>query len=224
MTVDLGGVINSWLERGSYPNLLGIFLSALLAITLGVVSISILWPNAIWRLNSGPEDLLTSIPGVAIQYYQVSGSTYEELSGSLRQNAIIARTGTLHTAKVDWKINWKFEKDEDGKYDFHNPKLSYEMVVTLPSWSPPPGVDPQLVERWDRLLKALITHEHGHVNNFIDAYNRISYSVKRVAKRKPNLTLEEANKLASSILSQVKIRDRYYDKVTKHGQTQGVAW
>jgi len=89
------------------------------------------------------------IPDTPITYYNISGSTEDELK---QQMSLLGPIGD------DGKRHWSYTKWDMGEFG-----LFYNMNVIIPRWTPPKDVDPDLIAKWDNVVKTLAIHENGHV-------------------------------------------------------------
>lgn len=79
-----------------------------------------------------------------IIYYDIRGSTVEELIQQMSWLGPVGLDGKKHYGYCEWQ--------ESGRM----------MTVTLPRWAPYEDVDPDLIARWDNFVKNLAKHENGH--------------------------------------------------------------
>jgi predicted secreted Zn-dependent protease len=96
--------------------------------------------------------------------------------------------------------------------------------VTLPEWSAPPGVDTVLVEEWTRYMAALTTHEAGHRELVLAGAKRLQRALLNVAPQNCASMQTAAQRVAQSLLAEIRQEDERYDQTTRHGATQGAVW
>ena len=91
----------------------------------------------------------------------------------------------------------------------------------MPRWRRPHRDDP----RWDRYLAALRHHELGHLDRAVRASGIL---LDRLRAETPHPTCdglgESMHATADAILEELRMRQRRYDRNTRHGETQGVKW
>lgn len=80
-----------------------------------------------------------------IIYYDIRGSTEEDLQQQMNWLGPVGLDGKTHMGYCEW----------EGE-------VSLKITVTLPRWTPPENADPNLIAKWDNLVKNLAKHENGH--------------------------------------------------------------
>lgn len=86
---------------------------------------------------------------VTYEYYSVTGSTNEELMDSMDKNG----AGVNMWAWIGWDLNWS---------KCCPVKAHSNMVIKLPRWDPPAGVDPALLDAWNQTVEMMRIHELVH--------------------------------------------------------------
>jgi len=160
-------------------------------------------------------------------YYDVKGSTREELIASRAQGR--PRKDDRHfDGLTTWKVEWSYRYSSRNKQHFlDSVDVKTVIEVTLPRWTPPPGADADLVERWNKYVRALGIHELGHVS-----YARLATAEmkKRLSVLPSYATAQElrdaVERTGQQVLADFRARDAEYDRDTAHGMKQGArfAW
>ena len=110
------------------------------------------------------------ITNTDIRFFEVTGTTQQQLIKSLDSSKLCAKYG--HCAPdpaVANGVAWGLEgADPVGSTLCYSPSTTtaeYREFVVLPKWSPPADgtVRIPLVVKWNALAKAIYTHEAGHV-------------------------------------------------------------
>lgn len=86
---------------------------------------------------------------VTYEYYTVTGSTNEQLMDSMDKNG----AGVNMWAWIGWDLDWS----KCCPVRTHS-----NMVIELPRWDPPAGVDPALINTWNRTVEMMRIHELVH--------------------------------------------------------------
>jgi len=163
---------------------------------------------------------LSLIPLLEIEYYAIEGASLKELKRSIKKSRRTGPFGKKRDAFVHWSVSWKWPGIR-GRGDFKNIRVSYQIKVTLPRWANRKGVDKELIRKWEMYMRALLLHEWGHVELFRAHVGEIAPVVRDAYLKDPQLSAREANALAKGVLDKIRELDLKYDKVTKHGATQG---
>jgi predicted secreted Zn-dependent protease len=81
------------------------------------------------------------------------------------------------------------------------------------------------MEKWDRYLNNLITHENGHRDMVVDAANDLSRAVVQLSPAPTCADLDRNVRALFRKRMEIMNEDqREYDKTTKHGTTQGAVF
>jgi predicted secreted Zn-dependent protease len=154
------------------------------------------------------------IPHASVVYYDIAGSTAEELRAQMDAFGPVGYDGYHGDATTRWVIRWNWPGFGLEACDLQQADVTYIIEVTLPRWKPPEGVDRALLDQWDFHLKALIIHEKGHVDYVVGHIPRIISAIHHA-------TCETADATAAGILEDIRDHDRQYDDDTDHGRGQG---
>lgn len=94
---------------------------------------------------------------VKVEYYDVQGADQAALVQALNAR------GTGH-AKSSWKLSYQYQpRREKGMCGVGVVVTQLELAMILPRWSPPPGTPPDLIERWEKYVNALMALENGRL-------------------------------------------------------------
>jgi len=157
---------------------------------------------------------LVDIPNAAIVYYDIAGTTEEELGAQLEALGPMGYDGYRGDATTRWYIRWDWRGYEASDCRLDEAVVSYEIQVILPHWTPPEDASPDLVAKWSRYTRALAEHEKGHVDFVVASYDLVAEAIK-------NATCETAEAAAQTALDLIRQHDIDYDAATDHGATQG---
>jgi predicted secreted Zn-dependent protease len=194
------------------------FLSVLMTLGLFSLACRLSLPASAETATPDPTPVAAisiQIPNATMIYYEISGSTADELRAQMNQQGPLdPLEGVRYDARTDWYISWTWPGYGSSDCDLSKTTVSYDIKVTVPYWKPASTTDPKLIEQWNHYLNNLSTHEQGHVNSVVKNYPR----VKEAIQRSTCLTAEQA---AQDMLNTFQQANTDYDVQTKHGETQG---
>lgn len=175
--------------------------------------------------GAAPAAARVSITGRE-QFYDIDGTSAGALREGIHRLGPRDASGTSLDALTVWDLQWTYKavpvSSVDSSCALQDLKVTLNVTVTLPRWTPPAGAPASLRESWRTYLEHVKVHEAGHraiaERNARDLYRALS------AVRGP--TCPQLDALASrtgeDIVADGRARNRAYDVETKHGQTQGV--
>lgn len=167
-------------------------------------------PPAPW---SPPGQIASvSIPGASISYYDVNGSTANQLAQSL--NRFSTASGD-YASQTSWTVSWETQSQSDGTCRALN--VAAKITVTFPRWNPAPGTSPVLISDWNRFIQALATHEEGHVQRVTNNIPNLEAAINRGS-------CQVANAAAQGVMAQIQRQNDAYDAQTNHGVSQGATF
>jgi len=158
-----------------------------------------------------------------VEYFDVSGSSAQELRADLSRLGPVADNGVRGDAYTRWRIAWKFDLTERGKVCIAG-NFSVDLTVTmiLPRWTPPAGASADLVGLWDRYSTALRYHEDGHHRIATAAADEVMRRLQAAARGEGCKALENRLKtLVDEVLVEYRVRQAEYDRETDSGRAQG---
>jgi predicted secreted Zn-dependent protease len=169
-------------------------------------------------VGTGATSAYTSPADLKLDYYEVQGADFNAVLSSMMAGREFA--GSTH-----WSLSYEYRpRMAAGICKADSVTTRLELSMTLPHWSPPPGVRAELIGRWERFISALRAHEDGHVRDAIDlesAAKRALLSLSSESCRALDAAMRER---FDQLLEQGRARDRDYDAQTRHGDTQGAVF
>src|SRR5690606_39231720 len=97
------------------------------------------------------------------KFYDVRGSTIEELRHEVYSRGPYDRTGQRFAGWAEWRIQWRFDRKEAPQGCIVEKAVTTtDIQYTLPRWVDADGAPPELQETWYNFLEALTLHEQGH--------------------------------------------------------------
>ena len=175
----------------------------------------------------GLEDLRAPA-GVSVQhkvaYYPVTGSDKRTMRPQLRLPDGSAGS-SRYAGYYEYTISWRYQtKSDRGLCSVDRATVTLNGTVTIPEWTPPAGVDSQLVSDWSRFRKALAAHEQGHRALAYAGAGRVLRAIERMPMQSCASIAESVRRTANPILDELKQKQAQYDRDTRHGILQGSAF
>ncbi|HEX5600830.1 MAG TPA: DUF922 domain-containing Zn-dependent protease [Hyphomicrobiaceae bacterium] len=160
-----------------------------------------------------------------IKYYDVRGSTIEELRREVYSRGPYDSTGQRFAGWAEWRIRWWFDREQVPQgCKISRAVTETDIEYTLPRWVDADNAQPELRERWNRFLEALTLHEQGHGELARALAAEIEFAIRNLP---PEPTCEELDRKVNELANRMILEDRTqeaYDLVTGHGQTQGAVF
>lgn len=148
--------------------------------------------------------------GVTVAYYEIYGSSFEELRLEMNHKGPVDQFGRRQAAYTFWQVSWSWPL-KAGEPDFSRTRARRKIKITFPCWQGFNQVEPAIDKKWNEFVQALWIHELGHVSIAYNSAKRISAGIKRAYRRNPNLKILEAHKIAKAVLADIRRRDRAHD-------------
>lgn len=178
--------------------------------------------------KTGPADRAS--PGPRLRpdtryvFYDVEGSTAGELAQSMRRNGPLwngRRVRGLATWNLRWNARWQ---NLGGRCAVSALDVRLEAEIRLPRWRQPPDASPELVEHWNRFVRAVAEHEAGHIASQADAARELRNRLRRQSAPTCSLLDVQLRQEANRVIAYYRERDRHYQQSTRGGGTQGAVW
>ncbi|MFY2764718.1 DUF922 domain-containing protein [Arenimonas sp. MALMAid1274] len=185
-----------------------------------------------WLLIAGLASPLAARAGVVDEgpvvheqrvYYDLRATSLRELRREMRERKALAGIDGKALGLTRQNIATEFTLMPQGRgCRLENVRVTLSITIHLPRWSPPRTPAPFLQERWDRMITGLTVHEEGHRDNAIAAARELHRALMALGESRNCLALERAARRASfQAQLRFRLRDRHYDRQTRHGETQG---
>jgi predicted secreted Zn-dependent protease len=172
----------------------------------------------LWSTQANPSITVDT------NYYSITGSTAQQLRDQLNQlRPSDEKTGKRFDAYTRWSVRWDYRySNNSDSCQISEADVKTKIVITLPQWQIPANPSKPLVNKWNRYMAALRSHEDGHKNHGIAASQEILSLLQQFPKQASCSQLSRAaNQAAQLVIKKYNQRDLEYDRVTKHGATQG---
>ena len=106
---------------------------------------------------------IADIPGVEIRTYAIDNSVSFSLGDAMRHARPAAQDGERAVVRTDWRYDWHWAKDGEGRCDPRSARTEQTIVMMLPNLDPAAEFDERDVERWRLLIADIIDYEHGRI-------------------------------------------------------------
>lgn len=158
-----------------------------------------------------------------VRYYEVRGTTAAAIRESLNQAGPVGSDGERWDGYTRWSLRWRLQlADDAGGCRVMAVETAVDIETTLPRWDEPPRADRGLARRWQKYLSALTEHEDGHGRIGEDTAAAIRRSLVRLPAEPTCAEMSQAaNVTAEQAVHDAALRERQYDRETRHGATQG---
>jgi predicted secreted Zn-dependent protease len=160
-----------------------------------------------------------------VEYYDVAGSSAQEIRHSIDRLRPKADDGERFDAFTRWEVRWdyRYELGESG-CAISEFTTSVRIVMTLPRWSP--GLaGSELKKHWEKYYRALVDHERGHADIAVQAAEDIQEQASALPPVSTCLALETAvDGRAEEILERHRRKEIAYDARTRHGTARGAVF
>ena len=149
-------------------------------------------------------------------FYSVTGASFREIRRSIATSRPFQDGFDGDTR---WSVDWKFTLADTGNgCSCSTFSITTKIVTTLPRWTPPTNVFPEVKEQWTRYFTNLAQHEAGHARIGIAAASEVARSLSQTGSQ-PNCeqlkrTIHER---AGRIVEDYRAREKEYDRITAHG-------
>jgi predicted secreted Zn-dependent protease len=159
-----------------------------------------------------------------VETYPVLGGDRASIGAALRAGTADPN-GRRFAGYHSWHLTWSYEtRAEFGHCTIAQTTVTLTSTVTLPAWTPPPGVDSSLVSQWEQYRRALATHERGHRAITYAGAGRVIRAIRGVTDQSCAFIGDAVRAVAEPLVAAIRTEEARYDLETRHGATQGVVW
>jgi predicted secreted Zn-dependent protease len=162
-----------------------------------------------------------------IEYYDVSGDDATQLRAALDREGPMGSEGRRYDGRTVWNLTWtyRYGTDESGRCALRSYQITDDVHMILPQWRAPSSAPDELRRRWAIYVRALHSHEDGHVRNGSDAADAIVNLLTNFGSRPSCGDIDrELQARGKRIVQQFIDKDIDYDRDTRHGATQGAVF
>jgi predicted secreted Zn-dependent protease len=174
--------------------------------------------------------MLTIAPAAAepnvtqtFNYYDVSGSTVQEIRADLNRHGPAGKDGKRYDAFTRWYIRWRYDyRSGANQCAIAKVFTTVEVTITFPRLSETAEIPAAVRQAFAAYSERLLVHEKGHARNAIETATRIDAGIAALGPQGACAELDQvANRLGYSLVEKAKQWDTDYDQRTHHGATQG---
>ncbi len=156
-------------------------------------------------------------------YYEIIGSTANELRTQMDRLGPSDELRVQHDAYTEWYVDWSYPNSTANDRCRTGPvKVTVTITQTFPKWDIPPDASQALVDKWKTYVSALQTHEAGHKRIGVEAGYQILRTLNEIPAYPSCSELEQvADAAGERILDEFRQKEATYDQTTAHGASQG---
>jgi predicted secreted Zn-dependent protease len=156
------------------------------------------------------------------EYYEVFGSTEQELRSAINKIRPRDRTGERSDGLTDWDINWKYELTMSaGSCSVEFVATTLRITVTLPRWANRRLASSTLAQQWDKYIAALEDHEQHHMQLALRAAQDIQERLSSGGAPTCAALAASLDSTADTVMERLHGEQVQFDRETKHGVLQG---
>lgn len=190
--------------------------SAYLALMVSPIRMALGYLAAGWL--AGAATVAAQDPVVwTTNFYAVTGANFREIRQSIAQ----ARPWKdSFDGDTRWEINWKFTAAQGAEgCACSSLAIATRITTTLPRWTPPPDVAPEVKSQWTRYFTNLAQHEAGHARLGLAAAGEVRKRISAVRAQPDCGQLKSLiNDRANEAVAEYRRRELEYDQRTDHGR------
>lgn len=155
-----------------------------------------------------------------IAYYEVTGTTIQELRNSIRRNS----TAHGYDAYTQWYVDWRFNWEPAGhRCRITSADVTVRVKIDFPKLVSEDDTPSEIVESWEGYADALMAHERNHGRNGIQPATKIERMLESLSIKGRCDGIESVgNARATAIIGEANQIDLDYDAETSHGANEGV--
>ena len=150
-------------------------------------------------------------------FYPVTGTSFREIRHSIDRSR---PWKDPFDGITQWNVEWrgKLNPSPNG-CSGSGYTTETKIVTTLPRWTPPADVSPEVKVQWTRFFVALAQHEAGHARIGRAAAVKVDETIRQVGVQADCDTVQRLiNERAESVLAEHRRKDDEYDRRTDHGR------
>src|SRR5437867_1748950 len=146
------------------------------------------------------------------QYYDIDGSSAGALRDQIRRLGPKDESGKSHDALTVWSLEWSYGTAQRGdSCALRDVKVTLDVSVTLPRWTPPSTASPKLTESWRTYLRNVKLHEAGHRTIAERNARDLTTALTTLRGTSCERLSDEATRMAERIVADGRARNRAYD-------------
>ena len=159
-------------------------------------------------------------------YYQVEGSTAEDIWADVIAKSPVKHNVKQHVAYTRWRVNWQFWwYDHGSSCEISKVKTKLDVTYTLPRLKQNASTPQSVTAHWGKYYAALLDHEQGHKGLGVKAAIEIENQLLNMGPRHSCEQLElDANTMGRNVIDKYSQQEKEYDRSTNHGLNTGAVF
>ena len=166
-------------------------------------------------------------PSIAhFDYYDISGSTVQELRADLNLKRPADSTGKRYDYFTRWYIKWRFSYEAaGGQCAIGKVSTTVDVTITFPRLKNTGSTPAEVVQSFERYTEKLLLHARGFEQNAIDTAVKIERGIHSLPPHRTcNEMAGQANSLGYSLINAANQWDLDYNQRTQYGRTLGAVF
>jgi len=184
-----------------------------------VVSVTVLLLLRVGLPAASAEPRITE----AMDYYEVTGSTPQQVRASLDQlGPAHVRDGKRYDSLTYEKIDWRFTFRGLPNCAITGTTVTAQVLIRFPRLRIDAATPASLKQAFAAYTDKLMLHQRGHVQKIVETARQIETGIAGLPAIQDCKGLEKsANRLGNNLLKSLHRWRRDYDDRTLHGRAQG---
>ncbi len=160
------------------------------------------------------------------KYYEVCGCCEKDLKNDLKKKCIQWDDGKKYDSVTNWKMKWDYGHNEaSGTCAVDSFTVTVNITFQVPKWVRTDDAPQPLVDKWNRYLENLMTHEKGHRDRTVEAANELTRAVAALPPARTCSELDREVQILGRAQADKLLQDQKdYDAATNHGAGQGAVF
>jgi len=173
--------------------------------------------------NNRKDPVVSPVVSEKTEYYEVCGNCERDVQTELQAKCIKLANGEKYDSITNWKVKWDYSHSRASETcTAESFVVTVDIVYRLPKLARTGEVSQTLVEKWDKYMENLMTHEKGHRDRAVASAKELT---RLVAELPPARTCAELDRVVNTLcrtrLDKLIEVQKKYDDDTCHGVLQG---
>lgn len=129
-------------------------------------------------------------------------------------------TGRRYSGYAEWQVSWSWQSWPlgDGRCQLAYWRVEVDITITLPEWTDRHKAAAAVARQWDRFIEALVAHEDVHAWHGEQAGAAVARMFAGLpAEMACKGSRTDIDRKAREIIDEYRLRDRRFDRETRHG-------
>lgn len=186
-----------------------------------LLAIGLVWASAV-AAPAGRAAASTCVVALEFEPYPVSGASAAEVRAAMLERGPRDAAGAPRFAFADWKVVWHWQRDQAGRVRGDTVEVQCRARMVLPHLEADAARSAGLSVEWGGFIARVLRHEQNHLEHVRRLAPRIRTQIIAAERRQGRLSPYQAQKIASRVVGEIRALDRWYDRRTTHGKSEGV--